>query len=384
MANTEGQNMSKRILVSSLVGIGLVWSAAVSAATFETKDYLLKVTPVASGLDHPWGLAFLPDGQMIVTEREGFVRLISANGEMRDPLSNAPEVDNSGQGGMLDVTLDPAFETNSYIYLSYAEPGAGGSGTAVARARLDIANNRLEDVSVIFRQVPKTGGGRHYGSRLVFARDGSLFITTGDRGERDKVQIFTINRGQVIRVNPDGSIPPDNPFVGKTGYRPEVWSYGHRNPQGAALHPVTGRLWTVEHGARGGDEINVPQAGKNYGWPVIAYGQHYFGGSIGEGTHKEGMEQPIYYWDPSIAPSGMDFYSGEAFPKWKGNLFVAALKYELVARLVLDGTKVVSEERILDGLEQRIRHVRQGPDGLIYLLTDDGEGQVLRVEPEAR
>ncbi|NQW01004.1 MAG: PQQ-dependent sugar dehydrogenase [Rhodospirillales bacterium] len=373
--------MVSKSLVSAFVIGGLAMASDASAATFKSADYVLNVVSVAEGLEHPWGLAFLPDGRMIVTEREGALRLIGKDGEKYAPLTGAPVVDNSGQGGMLDVALDPGFRQNRLIYISYAEPGQGGSGTAVARAELDVAGNRLVGLAVVFRQLPKTGGGRHYGSRLVFAPDGNLFITIGERGERDRAQDFTINRGQVIRIHPDGTIPADNPFVGRAGYRPEVWSYGHRNPQGAALHPQTGKLWTVEHGARGGDEVNIPEAGKNYGWPVIAYGRHYTGLSIGEGTHKPGMEQPVYYWDPSIAPSGMDFYSGDKFPKWQGNLLVAALKYQLVARLTLDGDKVVAEERILADLDERIRHVRQGPDGYIYLLTDDDDGRILRLEP---
>ncbi len=349
--------------------------------TFTSEHYDLGVVTLVEGLDHPWGLAFLPGGAMVVTEREGAVRVVDARGRLGAPLAGAPRVVASGQGGMLDVAIDPDFPRNRWIYLSHAEPGRGGAGTAVVRARLDLAGNRLSELKVIFRQLPKSGGGVHFGSRLVFARDGGLFITIGERGERDRAQDFTINRGQVIRIRPDGQIPADNPFVGVAGRRPEVWSYGHRNPQGAALHPETGKLWIHEHGARGGDEINVPAAGLNYGWPVIAYGRHYLGGRIGEGTHKAGLEQPIYYWDPSIAPSGMAFYTGDKFPKWRGNLLVGALKYRLVARLTLDGERIVAEERMLQGLDERIRDVRQGPDGYLYLLTDSAEGRILRVEP---
>ncbi len=352
-----------------------------AAEILESRHYELKVVTIAEGLAHPWGLAFLPSGGMIVTEREGAVRLVSTSGRLSPPLEGAPKVYASGQGGMLDVALDPGFPRNRAIYLSYAEPGPGGAGTAVARARLDIGANRLSDLSVIFRQQPKRSGGRHFGSRLVFARDGNLFITVGERGQRDRAQNFTINRGQVIRIAPDGTVPADNPFVGKPGFRPEVWSHGHRNPQGAALHPETGKLWVHEHGARGGDEINVPEAGKNYGWPVIAYGRHYAGGRIGVGPKKAGLEQPVYHWDPSIAPSGMAFYTGDKFPAWRGNLLVGALKYALVARLELDGETVVAEERILKELDERIRDVRQGPEGYIYLLTDSSDGAILRVEP---
>ncbi len=348
---------------------------------YESEDYKLRLVLVAEGLERPWGLAFLPDGRMLVTERPGSLRLVSQEGALSPPLEGVPEVQASGQGGLLDVALDPDFADNGLIYLSYAEPGAGGAGTAVARTRLDLEENRLSDLEVIFRQEPKTGGGRHFGSRLAFAPDGRLFITIGERGERDRTQDFTINRGQVIRINPDGSIPEDNPFVGRTGYRPEVWSYGHRNPQGAAIHPESGKLWVHEHGARGGDEINVPEAGKNYGWPVIAYGRHYIGGQIGVGTHKEGLEQPIYYWDPSIAPSGMAFYTGDRFPDWQDNLFVGALKSRHLSRLELDGESVVREERLLEALDQRIRDVRQGPDGYIYVLTGSRNGSILRLEP---
>ena len=368
--------------VAALATIAFGAAAAV-AEVYKSRDYDLRVVTVAKDLEYPWGLAFLPDGRMLVTEREGAIRVVARNGRVSRPLKGAPAVYASGQGGMLDIALAPDFETSRAVYFSYAEPGEGGAGTAVARARLDLADNRLSELEVVFRQVPKSSGGRHFGGRLVFARDGRLFITVGERGERDRAQDFTINRGQVVRIEPDGSIPADNPFVGKAGFRPEVWSYGHRNPQGAALHPATGKLWVHEHGARGGDEINVPEPGRNYGWPVIAYGRHYFGGKIGEGTHKAGLEQPIHYWDPSIAPSGMAFYTGDKFPKWRGNLLVGALKYQLVARLVLDGEKVVEEERILEALDERIRDVRQGPDGFIYLLTDADPGRILRVEPAA-
>jgi glucose/arabinose dehydrogenase len=270
------------------------------------------------------------------------------------------------------------------IYFAYTEPtpvpgGGRGARLAVARARLEPG--RLTGLRVIFRQVPPSDSPLNIGSRLVVARDGTLFVTVGDRFERQRAQDPSVNRGQIVRINRDGSIPRDNPFVGRKGYRPEIWSIGHRNPQGAALSPVTGKLWIVEHGARGGDEVNIPEAGKNYGWPVIAYGRHYSGAKIGVGTHKAGMEQPIYYWDPSIAPSGMAFYTGDKFPAWRGNLLVGALAYRLVARLTLDGEKVVKEERILNKLSERIRDVRQGPDGYVYLLTDAQDGRLLRLEP---
>lgn len=355
--------------------------ACVFANTYASQHYNVRLVKVAGDLEHPWGLAFLPGGQYLVTERAGRLRIVDAGGSLFDPVAGLPRIWAEGQGGLLDVALDPAYAQNRTIYLSYSEPGGPGGGTAVLRAQLDTVKNRLENVQVIFRQEPKGETARHFGSRLVFDRDGNLFITTGDRGERDRNQDFSINRGQVIRIRPDGSIPPDNPFVGKDGYRPEVWSYGHRNPQGAALHPQSGKLWTQEHGARGGDEINIPLAGRNYGWPVISYGRHYWGGSIGEGQAKAGYEQPIYYWDPSIAPSGMAFYTGSIFPKWQGNLFIGALKYRMLVRLELDGERVVNEERLIKDFDERIRDVRQGPDGYIYLLTDNDPGQILRLEP---
>lgn len=353
--------------------------AADADETYESRHYTLRLVTVADGLEDPWSLAWLPDGRMLVTEREGRLRIVSADGKVSPPVDGLPEIADGGQGGLLDVIVDPNFETSRTIFFSFSEPGQGGKGTAVARAVLE--GNRLSDLKILFRQLPKTGGGRHFGSRLVSARDGTLFATVGERGERDRAQDTTVNRGQVIRIHKDGSIPKDNPFVGRKGYRPEIWSFGHRNPQGAALHPETGKLWIHEHGARGGDEINIPLAGRNYGWPVVAYGRHYSGGKIGEGSHKPGMEQPVHYWDPSIAPSGMTFYTGDKFPKWKGNLLVGALKYRLVARLELDGETVGEEERILESLGERIRDIRQGPDGYLYLLNDSGDGKILRLEP---
>ena len=370
-------------MASAVLAIFCSLGMAVRAEVFNSEHYRLEVTTVVNGLRSPWGLAFLPDGRMIVTERAGGIRIVTPAGKMSPRLSGTPEAYARNQGGMLDVAVDPEFFGNDIIYFSFAEPGVRGVGTAVARARLVVAENRLDDVRVIFRQTPKSRGGRHFGSRLVFSRNDKLFITLGERGQRDRAQDFTINRGNVVRIRPDGTAPHDNPFVGKPGFRTEVWSYGHRNPQGAALHPKTGRLWIHEHGAMGGDEINIPLPGRNYGWPVIAYGRHYSGDKIGVGTHKKGMEQPIYYWDPSIAPSGMAFYTGDAFPKWRGNLFVGSLKFRLLARLTLKGETVVKEEHLLKGFGERIRDVRQGPDGLLYLLTDSGDGRILRVAPAA-
>lgn len=351
-----------------------------TAQAYRTEHGPVRLTTVARGLEHPWGLVWLPDGRMLVTERPGRLRLVTAAGVLSAPLANVPPVYASGQGGLLDVVLDPSHATNRIIYLSYAEPGEGGAGTAVARARL--APGGLEDLRVIFRQAPKVGGGMHFGSRLVFGRDGSLFITTGERNRRAMSQQLDRHQGKVIRIRPDGSVPGDNPFVSRDDARPEIWSYGHRNVQGAALHPETGELWTVEHGAMGGDELNRPQAGRNYGWPVITYGRDYTGRRIGEGTAKPGMEQPVYYWDPSIAPSGMAWYSGRRLPGWQGNLFVTSLKFGILARLELRDGRVVHEERLFGGLNTRLRDVREGPDGLLYLLTDESQGRILRIEPD--
>jgi len=341
----------------------------------------VRVETVARGLDHPWALAFLPDGRMLVTERSGHLRIVERDGRVSEPLAGVPRVQARGQGGLLDVALDPRFADNRLVYLSYAEPGAGGTaGTAVARGRL--GEGRLEDVRVIYQQQPKVGGSSHFGSRLVFARDGTLFVTQGDRAAyRDGAQDLSVGIGKIVRMNPDGSVPRDNPFVGRAGARPEIWSYGHRNVQGAALHPRTGQLWTVEHGARGGDELNRPEAGKNYGWPVITYGVDYSGARIGEGTAKPGMEQPVYYWDPVIAPSGLTFYTGDAFPDWKGSLFIGSLDRGLLVRLTLKDGRVAREERYLADLGERIRDVRNGPDGALWLLTDSPEGRVLRLVP---
>jgi aldose sugar dehydrogenase len=353
---------------------------AARSPTPQSVDGAVQVETVVRGLEHPWALAFLPDGRMIVTERPGRVRIVDKNGRLSPPLTGVPRVRAAGQGGLLDVAIDPKFAENQLVYLSYAEPGDGGAGTSVARGRL--GGRGLENVEVIYRQQPKTGGGNHFGSRLVFDRDGKLFVTQGDRfDQRPRVQDLSSTIGKIVRINPDGSIPQNNPFVGKQGARPEIWSYGHRNLQGAALHPETGQLWTVEHGARGGDELNHPEAGKNYGWPVITYGVDYSGAKIGEGTAKAGMEQPVYYWDPVIAPSGLLFYTGDAFPEWKGNILVGSMQPGGLVRLVLQDGKVAKEERYRGGLGARIRDVAQGPDGLVYVVTDEGDGRVLRVRP---
>ena len=380
-----GRALVTLVLVAVLVSGApvLVRAQAPRSPTPAPVNGAVRVQTVAQGLEHPWGLVFLPDGRMLVTERPGRVRLVERDGRLSEPLASVPRVQASGQGGLLDAALDPRFADNRLVYLAYAEPGEGRTaGTAVARGRL--GEGRLEDVQVVYRQQPKVEGANHFGSRLVFARDGTLFITQGDRFTyRDGAQDLSVGFGKIVRINSDGSVPRDNPFVDRAGARPEIWSYGHRNIQSAALHPHTGQLWTVEHGARGGDELNRPEAGKNYGWPVITYGVDYSGAKIGEGTAKPGMEQPIYYWDPVIAPSGMVFYTGAAFPDWQGSILIGSLRPGLLVRLTLDDGRVTGEERYLSDLGERIRDVRQGPDGLVYLLTDSRDGRILRVLPAA-
>ena len=344
---------------------------------------VLDIQTIAKGLEHPWGLEILPDKRMLVTERPGRLRIVGADGRLSEPLAGVPQVYASGQGGLLDVALSPAFEKDRLVYLSFAESGAGGAGTAVARGRL--GGGALENTQVIWRQQPKVSGSNHWGSRIVFRRDGTLFVTLGERfNHSERAQDLSATLGKVVRINPDGSAPRDNPFVNRDGARPEIWSYGHRNVQAAALHPETGQLWTVEHGARGGDELNHPEAGKNYGWPVISYGTHYSLLKIGEGTAKPGMEQPVYYWDPVIAPSGMVIYSGDLFAGWKDNFLIGSLTPGGLVRLVMRDGKVAQEERYLGDLRERIRDVRQAPDGSLYLLTDSRSGQILRVTPRAR
>ncbi|MFZ9966667.1 MAG: PQQ-dependent sugar dehydrogenase [Steroidobacteraceae bacterium] len=347
----------------------------------ESEAGKLAVTTVAEGLEHPWGLAFLPDGRALVTERPGRLRLLGTDGRLSAPLAGVPPVRAVGQGGLLDVALDPDFAQNGLVYLSYSEPGEGDtSGTSVARARLQ--GESLQDLEVIFRQRNKLDSKHHYGSRLVFARDGHLFVTLGDRGsQRDSAQDLATHFGKVVRIRPDGGVPEDNPYLGREGALPETFSLGHRNVQGADLHPVTGELWGAEFGPRGGDEVNRIQAGLNYGWPVITYGREYYGPSIGEGTEKAGMEQPVYHWVPSVSPSGIAFYTGDLIEAWKGQLLLATLSEQALIRLQVSGdNRVVREERI--DLGERLRHVRQGPDGAIYLLTDSGTAsRILRLAP---
>ncbi len=339
-----------------------------------------KTVQLVDGLKHPWSLAFLSPGEVLVTERRGKLFKINLDSASRTEITGLPEIRAKGQGGLLDVVLHPDYEKNGWIYFSFAAPGEGGISTEVARAKLK--DSRLVDWQTLFRLLPKTNSGYHFGSRLVFDRQGFLFITLGDRGQRHRSQQLDDHAGSVIRLHDDGRIPVDNPFINTPNARPEIFSYGHRNPQGAALHPVTGRLWIHEHGPQGGDELNLVGSGKNYGWPVISYGEEYGTDTpVGEGTAKPGMEQPLYYWVPSIAPSGMTFYQGDRFPQWQDNLFIGSLKFRLLVRLELDGDRVVSEERLLRDELGRIRDVRTGPDGLLYLLTDAGDGGLYRLEP---
>lgn len=385
-------------LVTRLAGPIIYGSKAASPgqtrAPAPLKSIAVTVETVAKGLEHPWGLQFVGDRRLLVTERAGPMRIIDAMGTLSPPIAGLPPVLASGQGGLLDVALDPKFSTNSLIYWTYAEPRNGGNnGTSVGRGKLVIegaagrTTGRVEAATVIFRQ-DSADTSQHYGSRLVFGRDGSLFVALGERNLKAPAQDVSNTFGKVVRIQPDGSVPKDNPFIGsdgggKNGAKPEIWSSGHRNIQAAALHPTTGKLWVIEHGPRGGDEINVALAGKNYGWPLIGYGIDYSGEKMHASAVKDGMEQPTYFWAPSIAPSGMAFYTGSA-PEWAGNLFVGALAGQHLSRLVLDGERVVGEEKLLVGLRERIRDVRMGPDGAIYLLTDDPQGKVLRVTPKVK
>ncbi|HJV28085.1 MAG TPA: PQQ-dependent sugar dehydrogenase [Aromatoleum sp.] len=374
------QRRAARIAAIALLTL---WGGAASAQeTIRTELASVRVTPVASGLEIPWSLAFLPDGRMLVSERPGRLRIVAPDGTLSAPLRDVPPVHAAGQGGLLDVALSPTFASDHLVYLSFSQPTEHGARTAVARATLDVDGLALRDVRVIFAQNEDPPGQHHWGSRLIFGRDGTLFITLGERFFlRDRAQDLGSHLGKVVRIRPDGSVPPDNPFVKRPGAAPEIWSYGHRNMQGAALHPQTGELWTHEHGPQGGDEVNVDKAGRNYGWPVITYGREYgTGARIGEGTERPDVEPPVHYWVPSIAPSGMAFYTADVFPKWKGNLFVGALKAQTLVRLELKDNRVVREERLLGALNSRIRDVRQGPDGKLYLL-DETHGRILRLDP---
>lgn len=373
--------------VAGLLGVVAVVAAAEpkGGVVIQSEKQAFTVETVAEGLERPWGLAFLPDGRMLVTEKAGRLRLIAADGKLAAPVTGLPKVDARGQGGLFDVAVAPDFAKSRLVYFTFAEAGEGGvNGTALGRGRLAENAGRLEDVQVIWRQAPKYASTNHFGSRIAFTPDGKMFVTTGERAQdafRIKAQALDETLGKVVRLELDGRPAAGNPFEKRPDAKPEIWSYGHRNVQGAAIEPATGQLWTVEHGPRGGDELNHPEAGKNYGWPIISYGREYSGAAIGEGTAKAGMEQPVHYWDPSIGPSGLAFYTGDAYPQWKGSLFTGGLAIPMLDRLEIADGKVVKEERLLESMGERIRDVRQGPDGLLYLLTDSDDGRVLRLKP---
>jgi aldose sugar dehydrogenase len=372
--------------MARLLAFVLVTLAPLSAPAqqvFSSSAGNLKVETVAGGLVNPWSLAFLPDGRMLVTERLGRMRIVARDGKLSAPLGNVPKAYVRGQAGLLDVALDRGFGQNGTIYFCFDE-NAGGS-VAVARAKLDAgAAPRLDDMRIIFRQKGPPSRGNNVACRIAQAPDDNLFVTLGDHffPAAEKAQTLDNHIGKIIRIRPDGSVPPDNPFVNKPGALPEIWAYGLRNPEGLAFNPADGKLWEQEHGPMGGDEINIIEKGRNYGWPVVSFGVNYDGTPVGTGkAQAPGMTPPVWHWTPSIAPSGMAFYTGNLFPQWKGSLFNGALKFQLLSRLTLDGDKVVKEERLLQGLHERIRDVRQGPDGALYLLTDNGAGRILRVVP---
>jgi len=374
-------NRSACLAVALLAAVPIAHAEAV-----QTREHRVEILTFAAGLDRPWGLAFLPDGRMLVTERPGRMRVVERDGKLDPtPVAGLPRVDAQGQGGLLDVTLHPKFGDNALVYWSYAQrDAAGNNGTEVARGRLVGGPGawRMEAVETIFRMAPKSGAGLHFGSRLVFDREGFLFVTLGDRGEMARAQKLDDHAGKILRLTDDGRPAPGNPFLGDPKAKPEIYSLGHRNVQGAALSPSTGALWTHEHGPQGGDELNRVRAGANYGWPVITYGVNYVSGTkIGEGTERPGMEQPVKHWVPSPAIAGMAFYDGAKFPRWRGNLLIGALRGQALIRVRLDGDKFVEDEFMLVGSLPRVRDVRVGPDGFVYLLTDQPNGAILRLEP---
>jgi glucose/arabinose dehydrogenase len=379
--NLKNFSVQKMKLQSKITPMIIVFSVFFATAAYSQRIQTeFEVQLITGELQSPWGMAFMPDGKILVTERKGQLRMIAPDGRISEPVKGVPAVFNHEQGGLLDVALDPGFANNRLIYLSYAEPEGSKASTVVARA--ELVDGNLEKLQVIFRQLPKTEGGVHFGSRLVFAPDGNLFITLGDRGDySEEAQQVNNYFGKIIRIRPDGSVPADNPFVKNPQAKPEIWSYGHRSVQGAAIHPKTGELWIHEHGPKGGDEINIPQPGKNYGWPKASYGSHYNLMPIKDEHAEQGFEEPIYYWTPSIAPSGMAFYTGNLFPGWRSNLFIGALAGRHVSRLSMDEKKVLSEEQLLLHTT-RYRDVEQGPDGALYLLTDEQNGKLLKLIPK--
>jgi len=379
------RNALRALSIGALAGASGAWRPA--AGQRVESSAAPRVVRVASGLEHPWSLAFLPDGRMLVTERPGRLRVVSPSGQLSKPLAGVPEVFARGQGGLLDIALGPDFERDPTLFLSYAEPVDRGARTAVARAQfVDGPTPALRGTARVWGQKDASSGGNHFGSRIVFARDATMLVTMGDRyTHRDRVQQLDNHYGKIVRIRPDGSVPADNPFVGREGALPDIWAYGLRNVQGAALHPATGEPWIDEHGPQGGDEVNIVRAGANYGWPVITYGKEYVtGATIGEGTQRPDVEPPVWQWTPSIAPSGLAFYTGERYPEWHGSAFVGSLKFRLLSRLGIADRRVVREERLLQDLRQRIREVRASRDGYLYLLTDEDDGSLLRLEPAGR
>lgn len=349
-----------------------------AVGVFRSREHSFRLVRVLDRLDYPWALAFLPDGGMLITERAG--RLLRIKDGRAEPVAGIPAVSASGQGGLLDIALSPSFASDRTVFFTYSQPGPGGAGTALARAVLD--GTALREVRTIWSMERKTGAGQHFGSRIRFLPDGTILLSAGDRGQGSRAQDLGDDAGKVHRIAPDGSVPGDNPFLGNRGVRPSVYSYGHRNPQGLAIHPGTGEAWITEHGPAGGDEVNILRPGRNYGWPVITYGRQYgTGAPIGEGTAKPGMEQPLIHWTPSIAPSGLEFYTGDIFPRWKGSLFSGNLAGRRLVRMTVSESAVLSQEILLEGTVGRIRDVRQGPDGFLYLLTDESPGSLYRLEP---
>lgn len=372
-------NMNKALIILLPFLFFIFSGCSAEEDIFSSEKHSFTIETVVKGLENPWSVDFLPNGRILVTEKPGRLRIIE-NGHLSEPVKGVPKVSAKGQGGLLDIALDPEYANNSIIYLSYSAKGKGGVGTEVIKGKL--VGNELKNTQVIFKLSPKTNTPYHFGSRLLFSNDGTLFITLGERGERERAQDISDHAGSLIRINKDGSIPKDNPFINNPKAKPEIYTYGNRNMQGIALHPETGDVWTVEHGPQGGDELNVMKPGVNYGWPVITYGVNYHSGTkVGEGTEKPGMAQPVYYWVPSIATSSLLFYTGDKFPAWKGNAFVSSLVFGQLVRLEMKDNKVIKEERLINGKVGRIREVQQGLDGYIYIVTDKSDGRLLRVRP---